>query len=174
MGREALAKFATGVTEVNKGDKEEGALKAVSDGGSMAHIISKETANELLKDGVISEINEVLPGSISVIFGKDSAEEEVVAEIKTTGLLRHVLVVKNIAASLISEAALTKLGLIFVKDDINLLGFYNNKIILRGYRNPEAIAGSVEQLWNVDLITLFKEPPLQLLLMKTTSCTYRS
>jgi hypothetical protein len=126
----------------------------------MAHIISMVTASKLLKDGVIPEITDVPPGSISVIFGKETAEEEVVAEITTKGLLRHVLVVNNIAASLISESALTKLGLIFVKDDINLLGFYNNKIILRGYRNPEAIAGTVEQLWNIDLIALFKEPLL--------------
>jgi hypothetical protein len=158
LGREALAKFATGVTEVNKGDIQQGSLNAVSDGGSMAHIISMVTATELLKDDIISEIIEVPPGSISVVFGKDTAEEEVVAEIKTKGLLRHVLVVKNIAASLISEAALTQLGLVFVKDDVNLLGFYNNNIILRGYRNPEAIAGTIEQLWNVDLIALFKEP----------------
>ena len=169
MGCEFLTKFATGVTEINKRDKEEGIFKAISDGGSMAHIISAVTAAKLLRDGIISEIKEVPPGAISVIFGKDSAEEEVIAEMNTKGLLSHVLVVNNVAAPLISEACLTKLGVIFVKDDINLIGFYNNKIILRGYRNPEAIDGSLEQLWNVDLVSLFKVSLCDDLLLATVT-----
>jgi hypothetical protein len=45
----------------------------------------------------------------------------------------------------------------------------DNEITLRGYRNPEAIAGSVEQLWNVDLITFFKEPPFDDFLSATVN-----
>ena len=149
MGREVIIKLATGVIE-----------KAISDGGSTAHIISMVTANQLLLEGLIEKINPVQPGIMSVLFGKDGAGEAVIGEITTTGILRRILVVHNIAASLISEIALTQLGVILLKDNNILIGFLGDKIILRGYRNPDAPEGSIQQLWNVDLLALLKEDVL--------------
>jgi hypothetical protein len=133
-------------------------IKAVSDGGSTGHIMSLETAKELISSGVIPEMLPIRPGTMSIVFGKEEATEPVIGEVITTGVLDRVLVVNNIAITLISETSLTKRGVIFLKNDTTLIGLLDSRIVVMGRRDPNAKEGSVDQLWNIDLRSLFRQP----------------
>jgi hypothetical protein len=135
-------------------------IKAVSDGGSTGHIMSLDTANELVSCGVIPEVLSIPPGTMSIVFGKEEATEPVIGEVITKGVLDRVLVVKNIAVTLISETKLTKRGVIFLKDNTTLIGLLDSRIVVTGKRDPNAEEGSVDQLWNIDLRSLFEQPGL--------------
>ena len=153
------SKFAE-ITQLN--EQQIQYLPAISDGGSTAHIISLQTAQKLIERGIIPKIIPIEPGVMSVLFGKSEATEPVIGEIMTNGILKRVLVVKDIATTLISESSLTNVGVIFLKDDTSILGLYKGRVVLRGERNPDALEGSIEQLWNIDLATLFQEPSLDI------------
>lgn len=58
-------------------------IMAVSDGGSTGHIMSLDTANELVSCGVIPSVLPILPGTMSVVFGKAEATEPVIGEVVT-------------------------------------------------------------------------------------------
>jgi hypothetical protein len=133
-------------------------IKAVSDGASTGHIMSLETANELISNGVIPEMLPIPPGTRSIVFGKEEATEPVIGEAITTGVLDRVLVVNDIAITLISETSLTKRGVIFLKDDTTLIGLLDSRIVVMGRRDPNTMEGSVDQLWNIDLRSLFRQP----------------
>jgi hypothetical protein len=107
-------------------------LQAISDGGTTAHIMSLKSAKILLEASIISEIVSVQPGTMSIIFGKTEATEPVIGEIYTHGILGKILVVDNIATTLISETALTALGVIFLKNDRHLIGLYKDSVVVRG------------------------------------------
>jgi hypothetical protein len=95
---------------------------------------------------------------MSIVFGKEEATEPVIGEVITTGVLDRVLVVNNIAITLISETSLTKRGVIFLKNDTTLIGLLDSRIVVMGRRDTNAKEGSVDQLWNIDLRSLFRQP----------------
>jgi hypothetical protein len=78
--------------------------------------------------------------------------------------------VNNTATTLISEPALIDLGVIFLKNDRQLLGLYKNRVVVSGQRDPISKIGSIEQLWNIDFIPLLTQPSIQIL--KTDSINY--
>jgi hypothetical protein len=65
---------------------------------------------------------------------------------------------KNIAVTLISETSLTKQGVIFIKDNTTLIGLLDSRVVVTGKRDPDSEEGSVDQLWNIDLRSLFQQP----------------
>jgi hypothetical protein len=78
--------------------------------------------------------------------------------------------VNNIATTLISEPALTDLGVIFLKNDRQHLGLYKNSVVVPGQRDPNSKIGSIEQLWNIDFIPLLTQPSIQII--ETDSINY--
>lgn len=61
---------------------------------------------------------------------------------------------------MISETLLTKRGVIFLKDNTTLIGLLDNRIVVTGRRDPIAEEGSVDQLWIINLCSLFQQPGL--------------
>ena len=135
--------FNTGVQLVANQDVHS---QGISDRGTTRSIISLAEAKRLRERGTISSIDWVPIGS--------SKEEPVIATIRGKGLLTTIAVVENVEATLIADTDFTRHGIILLQDDTTIVGIYGKEIVFRGVRDSNAMSGTSDQLWLLDMDTL--------------------
>ena len=125
----------------------------IADGGCMGVIISRATHDRLCQTG---DICRMVPPSrpIAIGFGTTQAgtQEVVVGEVSRPGfLIDAILVVQNIAATLIGDDVFTDKGILLLKDAVSMLCVYNTSVLATARRVPQAEEGT---LWLMDFPAL--------------------
>ena len=62
--------------------------------------------------------------------------------------------VENVEATLIADTDFTRHGIILLQDDTTIVGIYGKEIVFRGVRDSNAMSGTSDQLWLLDMDTL--------------------
>ena len=125
----------------------------IADGGCMGVIISRVTHDRLCQAGDIQQM-ELPSRPMAIGFGttQDGTQEVVVGAVSRPGFLIDViLVVQDIAATLIGDDVFTDKGILLLKDAFSILYVYNTSVLATARRVPQTGEGT---LWLMDFPAL--------------------
>ena len=140
----------------------------IADGGCMGVIISRATHDRLSHAGDIPQM-EVPSRPIAIGFGttQDGTQEGVIGEVRRPGFLIDViLVVQNIAATLIGDDVFTDKGILLIKDAVAMLCVYNTLVLATARRVPRKEEGA---LWLMDFPALCRVRDPRLMTRQTAT-----